>query len=260
MAALPLSRSRKEIEAELPGRIRIILQPGEEAVDEAGKSGASRMIDAGSLDGVSAIIGVHLDTTAPANKVGIVAGAVMPAVQDFVIKLDDTTGDDRDTPVTCAKIVLALDQLGRQAPGGLEEYGISVTSIHTANDCLHTKAGQAVITGKLKTYNAKKDEQIQSQMRKICPDATVVFHHSLPETVNNPLLTEIMHKAAVELIGASNVLSINRRSWAAEFALYTQFVPGAFMFLGVEIPSSRRGHHSPTYQRRMLVRWRCHFG
>jgi metal-dependent amidase/aminoacylase/carboxypeptidase family protein len=34
--------------------------------------------------------------------------------------------------------------------------------------------------------------------------------------------------------------------WAAEFALYTELVPGAFMFLGVEIPSSRRGHHSPT--------------
>jgi amidohydrolase len=232
---------------DLPGRIRIILQPGEESVDDAGKSGASKMIDAGALDGVSAIIGIHVDTTVPANKVGIVAGSIMPAVQDFVIKLADTTGEDKDTPVTCAKIVLALDQLGRQAARGLDEFAISVTSIHTANDCLHTKAGQALITGKLKSYSGEKREQIQAEIGKICSDAKIEFHQSLPETVNNPRVTEIMHKAAVELIGSSNVLSINRRSWAAEFALYTELVPGSFMFLGVEIPSSRRGHHSPTF-------------
>lgn len=41
----------------LPGRVRIIFQPGEEAKDETGVSGAARMIEFGALKDVKAIIG-----------------------------------------------------------------------------------------------------------------------------------------------------------------------------------------------------------
>jgi len=56
-----------------------------------------------------------------------------------------------------------------------------------------------------------------------------------------------MHKAAVDLLGSNNVLSIKRKSWNYQFAMFTEHVPGSMMYLGAEIASSRRSHQSPTF-------------
>ena len=83
-AAAILSQSK------LPGRIRIIIQPGDDA---DGKVGASTMLEAGALEGVTALLGLHVDATVPTGKVGIVTGAIMPTVQRFVISIN---GNDKD--------------------------------------------------------------------------------------------------------------------------------------------------------------------
>jgi len=56
------------------GKVRIIMQPGAESVARDGKSGARHMIDGGALQGVSAILGLHVDNTLAAGHVGIVMG------------------------------------------------------------------------------------------------------------------------------------------------------------------------------------------
>jgi amidohydrolase len=227
--------------SQLPGRLRIILQPGEEAVDDNGDSGAAKMIGAGALANVSAIIGLHVDTTVSAGKVGIVAGMVMPATEDFTVEIDESACDSESVPIFCAKTVLALAELS--TANVADEITVSIHSIRTPL----SQAERATIKGTIKTFGQETQERIRESVRAICESAEVTFDRLLPTTINNQTVTEVMHAAAVDLIGEANVLSIKRRSWAAEFSLYTQLVPGAFMFLGAEIPGSRRGHHSQTF-------------
>lgn len=200
------------------------------------------MIGAGALANVSAIIGLHVDTTVSAGKVGIVAGMVMPATEDFIVELDESVCDSESVPIYCAKMVLALAELSTPAHVA-DEITVSIHSIRTAL----SQAERATIKGTIKTFGQETQERIRERVRTICENAEVKFDRLLPPTINNQTVTEVMHGAAVDLIGEANVLSIKRRSWAAEFSLYTQLVPGAFMFLGAEIPGSRRGHHSQTF-------------
>lgn len=50
------------VKMDLPGRLRIIVQPGDDAV---GQPGAVTMIEAGALEGVTAVLGLHVDGTIP---------------------------------------------------------------------------------------------------------------------------------------------------------------------------------------------------
>ena len=58
------------------GEIRLIFQPSEERNDEAGISGAPRMIDDGAIADLDAIIALHVDGTLDQGKIAIKEGYI----------------------------------------------------------------------------------------------------------------------------------------------------------------------------------------
>ena len=97
-------------------------------------------------------------------------------------------------------------------------------------------------------------KKIMDELGKACSiarmlggDYEIQYELGYPTTVNDPEITEIMRQAAVDLIGADNVLSIKPKTWSEDFSMFAEKVPGAFMFLGGEIQGDRRLHHSPTF-------------
>ncbi|MEZ4661228.1 MAG: M20/M25/M40 family metallo-hydrolase [Caldilineaceae bacterium] len=52
------------VQGRLPGSVRLLFQPSEEAQDDEGKSGGMRMVEEGALDGLDAVFGIHVDATA----------------------------------------------------------------------------------------------------------------------------------------------------------------------------------------------------
>jgi metal-dependent amidase/aminoacylase/carboxypeptidase family protein len=78
-------------------------------------------------------------------------------------------------------------------------------------------------------------------------DYRIEYEPGYPTTVNDPDITAVMRQAAIDLIGADNVLAIKPRTWSEDFSMFAEVVPGAFMFLGAEIEGDRRSHHSDTF-------------
>ena len=68
----------KEREAELKGTVRLIFQPAEENFQ-----GAYQIIEAGGIDGVSAIIGYHNNPHLKPGQIGLRSGAIMAGVEQF---------------------------------------------------------------------------------------------------------------------------------------------------------------------------------
>jgi amidohydrolase len=68
---------------DLPGQVRLVFQPSEEVADEEGISGAPRMIEDGALDGVDAVIALHVDGTLDTGDICIEDGWVGAAVDTF---------------------------------------------------------------------------------------------------------------------------------------------------------------------------------
>src|SRR5688500_17198027 len=67
----------------LPGTVRLLLQPSEEAADAENKSGATRMIEDGAMKGVDAVFGLHIGAHLESGKAFVRAGPYMAGTDTF---------------------------------------------------------------------------------------------------------------------------------------------------------------------------------
>jgi hypothetical protein len=69
--------------ANLQGQVRLLFQPCEEGKGPDGVSGAQELVEAGVMDGVDAVVGLHVFTDAPVATIEVSGGPLMAAVDDF---------------------------------------------------------------------------------------------------------------------------------------------------------------------------------
>lgn len=63
-------------------------------------------------------------------------------------------------------------------------------------------------------------------------------------------MTAVMRQAAIDLLGAENVLAIKPRTWSEDFSMFAEVVPGAFA-----VPR-RRNRRRPSQPSQRYVRYR----
>lgn len=97
---------------QLAGEVRFAFQPAEEIV-----SGAKPMVEAGVLEGVDSVVGLHLYSLMPAGKVGVRPGPSMAAADAFTIELRGKGAhaamphEGVDTVLMAAQLTVALQSL-----------------------------------------------------------------------------------------------------------------------------------------------------
>lgn len=246
--------------SDLGGAIRMVMQPAEEFADADGKSGAYRMLEDDALNGVGAIIGLHMDATIPAGKVGIIPGPVMAAADSFTITIMGRGGHGAypettvDAVVVAAQVVGCIQQIVSRRISALEPAIVTVGSFHSSSVRGNIISESVTLEGTFRTFSKEVRKQIQEELERACSVARVLggdykieYELGYPTTVNDPEITAVMRQAAIDLIGADNVLAIKPRTWSEDFSMFAEVVPGAFMFLGGEIEGDRRSHHSDTF-------------
>lgn len=247
-------------EESLPGRVRIIMQPAEEDVDEDGKSGAYRMIEEGAMEGVDAVIGLHMDASIPAGKVAIMHGPVMAAADGFRITIKGQGGHGAypeatvDAVVIAAQIVQAIQQIVSRRIPAIEPAVVTIGSIHSSSIRGNVISDKVELLGTIRSFNEEIRKKLIKEVDRVCSMARALggdyeteYEMGYPATVNEPKVTEVMRKAAVDIVGAENVIAIPLKTWAEDFSMLAQASPGCFMFLGAEIQGDRRAHHSPNF-------------
>lgn len=258
--ALGAANLLKKHASECAGGLRILMQPSEEGPDEEGKSGAYRMIEDNALKGVSAIIGLHMDSSLPAGKVSIVPGPVMAAVDPFVITIKGKGGhaafpeNTVDAVVIASQVVQAIQQIISRKISALEPAVISIGSFQSSSTKDNIISEAVTLKGTIRTFSRDVRRVILEQLEQACAisrnfggDYHIVYAEGYPTTINEPAVTQIMRETAVQLIGEENVVSLPPKLWSEDFSMYQELTPGAFMFLGCEIPGDRRHHHTPEF-------------
>jgi amidohydrolase len=258
--ACGLTAAKMLSETEVPGRIRMVLQPAEEFGDEEGKSGAFRMLEDDALDGVSAIIGLHMDASLPAGKVGIIPGPIMAAADSFTIHIIGKGGHGAspestiDAVVLGSQVVQAIQQIISRRISALDPAIVTIGSFHSSSTRGNIISESVKLEGTFRSFSQTVREQIMEELDKACQlarilggDYKIEYELGYPTTVNHPEVTEVMRQAAIDLIGEENVIAIQPKTWSEDFSMFAEKVPGAFMFLGAEIAGSTRSHHSPTF-------------
>lgn len=243
-AGIALHRLRKE----WSGTVMLVFQPGEEK--EPG--GASLLVKEGVFKDPepAGILGQHVTPELSVGKLGFRSGPFMAAADELYITVKGR-GGHAGSPHLCidpvpiaAQLIIALQQVvsRRNKPG--QPMVLSLGKV-IANGATNIIPDEVRIEGTLRTF----DEDWRTELHGLLPDlargvceglgATVDFTvvKGSPVVKNDPALTARMRAAAVAYVGEANVVDMDIRMGAEDFAYYTHVMPGCFFRLGTGNPA-----------------------
>ncbi len=248
--ALTINKHRQDIAAmQFKHNIRLIFQPAEETA-----VGARSMIKQGALNGVAAIVALHSDPFLDAGHIGLRNGPITGACKTFKVIVRGRSGHtarphEAIDPIPAATSVIDMFyQLGPRSMDSRYPLALTVSSI-MAGQAVNAIPAQASITGTLRTARLEDLEAVQRQMIRITESVShatscqidIEFVGFTPPTNNDPLLTEIIGRAASEVIKPKSIEWLDVPSLGGEdFAFYQELIPGAIFRLGTALPNPRQ--------------------
>jgi amidohydrolase len=242
---------------ELPGRVRLIFQPAEEAVP----SGAPEVIATGALKDVGSIYALHCYPQLPAGLVGVRSGPFTAAADTVRVTLTGPGGHTARPHLT-ADLVEALGLLITQLPLLLSRQvdprsgTVLVWGAVHAGEAANAIPQHGVLRGTLRTADHATWGELEEIMRELVAPllAPLGVGYSLehmrgvPPVVNEHDSTGMLVDAATMVLGPDAAASTEQSSGGEDFAWYLEHVPGAMARLGVwSGDGPMRDIHQPSF-------------
>ncbi|MGP8321626.1 MAG: M20 metallopeptidase family protein [Methanosarcinaceae archaeon] len=260
---LGAARLLQENKHTFTGSVRLIFQPAEEQPP----GGAARVIKDGGLDGVNAIVGMHIFGVIDAGKIEFKEGSFMASSNMFSIKFIGK-GGHHSTPEDCIDpILIAADfisAINKEIRGKIDQskYVFGIGKIEGGAQFNRTP-DDVEIVGSFRTFNDNDtktiDEIIGQVLDRLIVSYTTGDHsgvpayeldilHGYPVLVNNVKFT----KAVCSLL-ENKYPYVNGNAdpifGAEDFAFYLQNMPGTYLTLGTRNPEKGivEGNHSNKF-------------
>ncbi len=249
-----------ELSCELSGTILLVFQLGEEKIP----GGANLMLEAGlfSEHKPDFVIGQHVYPELPAGQIGLRPGKYMASADEIYITFKGKGGhaalphNTIDTVLMVSQAVVALQQVvSRNIPTQIPAV-LSFGNI-VCNSAMNIIPETIRLEGTLRTmdetWRYKAHERITTIAKSVAQgmggDCDVDIQIGFPSLTNNEGLTEACKQAATSMLGAENVIDLDIRMTAEDFAFYAEKYPSCFYRLGVSYPDgkSSNGLHSPKF-------------
>jgi len=249
-----------ELKDHFEGTIRFLFQPGE----EKNPGGASYMIRDGALENPrpASIIGQHVFPLLPAGKIGFREGMYMASCDELYLKVIGKGGHGAapdlciDPIVIASHIIIALQQVISRNASPKQPTVLTFGKI-SGEGATNIIPNEVNIAG---TFRAMNEEWRASALQKITKMAEsiaegmggkceVEISRGYPYLENNPELTRKIRNAAVQYVGADNVVDIDITLGAEDFSYYSQVIPASFYRLGTrnETKGITSYVHTPTF-------------
>jgi metal-dependent amidase/aminoacylase/carboxypeptidase family protein len=230
----------------IAGTIKFIFQPAEENA-----TGAQAVIQDGGLDDPhpEAIFGLHV-APLPVGTIGSVAGMILPGITVFHVHYEFDHPSQSDLEVLTRKISDALLPLNTipmdfnivfnpdvDLKSFVMIFGLPLIDDNTGK----IKGLQGLVRAANEELYMQTGEKIRTLLDEILEDSPFKFSFSWPETISLPAtindknLEKRMQSAISKEIGPENLILLNNPVPfnSEDFAMYLQYIPGVFYWLGV---------------------------
>ncbi|HTW92223.1 MAG TPA: amidohydrolase [bacterium] len=173
---LGAARWLQEHRDKLAGNVRLIFQPAEEVPP----GGAGRMIEAGCLDDVDAIIAVHIFGNMPLSRIGFRAGPFMAATRTFKVTIKGKPGhhmcpqDNIDPIQIAARFISTIQTDIRQRLSPNSRYVLGFGEVHSGMQHNQTP-GEAKVVGTFRAYDVRDSETIAAAIRSNLDGLMLVY-------------------------------------------------------------------------------------
>lgn len=254
---LGASKILNELKNEFEGTVRLIFQPSEERFP----GGASMMIKEGVLENPvpQQMFGQHVLPTLEAGKVGMKPGKYMASTDEVYLTVKGKGGHggtpelNVDPVLIAAHILVALQQVvSRNLPPQLPavlSFGRFIAEGRT-----NIIPNEVKLDGTLRTFDEKWRSEAHRKIEKIATsiaegmggECIVFIDKGYPFLVNDDKVTADARQYAIEYLGEENVVDLDMRMTAEDFAYYSQLVPSCFYRLGIRNESRGIIHNLHT--------------
>lgn len=242
-AAIILNELRDQFE----GTIQLVFQPAEEVLP----GGASLMLK----DGVfakrkpQAIFGQHVYPELPAGKIGLKPGVYMASADELYVTVKGRGGhgakpDRNIDPVLIAShLIVALQQVvsrwAHPAMPSVLSFGKVI-----ANGATNIIPSEVKLEGTFRTFDERWRKDAHERMIALAEglvkgmggEVDFRIEVGYPVLKNDESLTLRAREMAVEYLGSENVVDLDVRMTAEDFAYYGHEMPGCFYRLGTASP------------------------
>jgi len=243
-----------EIKNELNGRVKLIFQPAEEALN-----GAPSIIEDGGLDGVDNIFGIHLLGMLPVGLISVGKGPRLSSADHFFVDVIGEGGHGGmpdqtvDAVVVASAIVMNLQSIASREISPIEPIVISVGRFH-AGTRFNVIAGLAQLEGTTRCFNNEIGQKLPDIMERIITntaksyraEAKLEYVKGVPPTINDAKSADRAEKMISDTYGKDVLFELPPVTGAEDFSFYLEKVPGVFIFLGAmneEEGVSQAQHH-----------------
>jgi amidohydrolase len=242
---------------EINGEIRLLFQPSEEKADEEGYNGAPRMIQDGAIEGLDAVIALHVSSMMDAGKVSYRAGQTLANADRIVAKVIGFGGHGAAPHKTVDPIYLmgpilsALHGIVSRRIKPIEPAVITVGRV-IGGTVANVIPNEVELDMTLRSMSDEVREQLLGEVesalsiaRALGGDYQMEIIRGCPSLYNDPTVTEWLRDTASQLIGADNVIEREPGMGFEDFAYMAQASRGAMIFLGTKDPEGppRFAHH-----------------
>ncbi|KAA6449030.1 M20 peptidase aminoacylase family protein [Bacillus atrophaeus] len=232
---------------ELKGTVRFIFQPAEEIA-----AGARKVIEAGVLDGISAIFGMHNKPDLPVGTIGLKEGPLMASVDRFELVIKGKGGhagipNNSIDPIAAAgQIVSGLQSVVSRNISSLQNAVVSITRIQGGSSW-NVIPDQAEMEGTVRTFQKEAREAVPEHMKRIAEgiaagygaQAEFRWFPYLPSVMNDGQFLNAASEAAARL--GYQTVPAEQSPGGEDFALYQEKIPGFFVWMGTN--GTEEWHH-----------------
>ncbi|PLX11251.1 MAG: amidohydrolase [Marinilabiliales bacterium] len=241
------------------GAVKFIFQPAEEKLP----GGAKQMIEEGILENPKPnfVLGQHVYPDLNAGNVGFKKGVYMASTDEIYITVKGKGGHAAmpekitNTVLIASQIILALQQIPFElAPKEIPTV-LSIGKV-IANGATNVIPNEVYLEGTFRTMNEDWRKTAHQKIHEICKSIAksqkasvdINIKHGYPVLNNNNKTTEQTIKFAQEFLGSKNVIDLDIRMTAEDFAYYSQELPATFYRLGTSSGNSNNNPlHSPNF-------------
>ncbi len=252
-----------ELRGELKGKVKLIFQPAEE-----GGLGAKKMVEAGAVDEVDAIFGIHVWSESRSGDIGIREGPLLASADAFRVKITGKGGHGASPHLSIDPITLAADLVNAyqkiisREVNPIHPAVVSVTSIK-AGTTFNVIPGELEMLGTIRTFDEEVRDMIVRRLKEItskygeamrCEAVLELTEENLPPTSNDRRLAEFAREVLRPL---GNIFVPEPTMGAEDFSVYTEKAPGLFITLGIK--NEEKGivypHHHPRFDVDESILW-----
>lgn len=241
-----------------PGTVRLLFQPSEEASDEENRSGAMRMVEAGAMEGVDAVFGLHIGAHLPFGRCFLRAGPYMAGsvtIRAVVHGRSAHAGrphEGVDAIVLAAHAVLAVQNaVARRIPPDAQAV-VHLGRIR-GGEAENILAARVELRGTIRYFDAAVRDVLKREVERafriadtLGGHADVEFRDGYPPVLNDDGMTALAQDAVAHALGADAVHDFEPWMGAEDFAVLLEHAPGTFFWLGAALERPRE-HHRPDF-------------